>query len=77
MKVSLSIKTAVVVFVSVLVALSVDRVIQAQNLKIAAYSLSSTCDNKNMALQLALKSAELSPLLNGYLPVEIARGPSC
>lgn len=72
-----SLKTAVVVVASVLVALSVDRLLQAHNLRIAAYDLSSTCDHKNLALQLALKSAELSPLFNGYLPVEIARGPSC
>lgn len=72
-----SFKTAVVVATSILVALSADRLLQAHNLKMAAYSLSRTCDYKDLAFQLAKKSAELSPLFNAYLPVDIARGPGC
>jgi hypothetical protein len=74
---SISVKSALLVCASILVALSADRLLQAHNLRMAAYGLSSTCDHKELALQLALKSAELSPLFNRYLPVEIARGPGC
>lgn len=72
-----SVKTAAVIVVSVLVALSADRLLQAHNLKWAAYGLSTTCNFKSLALQLALKSAELSPLFHGGLPLEIAKAPDC
>lgn len=67
----------VVGFASVYVAISFDKTIQSHQLRQAAYRLSETCDNKPLAMQLAVKSAELAPMFNYAVPLEVAMSKDC